>query len=702
MSTDPDGEAGQRTMRMNLGVPGTESLPVRVVRAAGAPIAVAFGFAGQTLLSRRIAGASWTLGVGVALYVVAALLLVAALRRGAARTDRAASGDGETRETGWLNAPGPKLEWGLVAAVLLAGLYLRLYRIDIIPWGLNNDEAINAIEANEIATGKPFSTVTGRGLNRETMFHYLSAFSYRHPGLALNLLRSMPAVFGLQPGLINDPMAEQVLPLRFVSIIAGTLTLLALYLFARRRFGFRVAIAAAVLLAVSPWHLLYSRAGLRAILAPLFVIVVAEVALRARETGRLADHLAWGVALGLGLWTYTSFRAVPLALLAFVVVDHLLARAGAGPRPRVSRSALAGAALAGSIFALIMALSHLSPGDFLFRGTYAIMPRGASWGLNMLSSATLLNFFPARYALIQSDAFISDGISAVYGLIGMGPETVVVAALATLGSLYAAWRAFGPPREAACALPLLCVVALVLTVGVAGPSLTRLLLGLPWLCLFAALLLWRLFDDLVALLRPVVTWLQGAAAAGIAGAVILGITGTACVEGCNQYFLKAGRSERAMEHFGLTQTIMGMFVRLLPAETDIYVLHTRRVDSLRYLSGDRPDVHLVSDPSTLDLDAIARGARTVTFVVEYARPFAEPLRYLIMRYPLGDASQVADANFYQRTGRARAPDEPDRTIFFTFTLWKDATGQTIPAPGAGPPPMPGGPPPAAPRPPSGG
>lgn len=599
---------------------------------------------------------------------------------------------------GWLRAPGPRLEWGLVAAVLLSGFYLRLYRIDLVPWGLNNDEAINAIEANEIAAGKPFSTVTAQGLNRETMFHYLGAFSYRHPGLALNLLRAMPALFGLQPGLIYDPMADQVMPLRFVSIFAGTLTLLALYLFARRLFGFRVAIAAMVLLAVSPWHLLYSRAGLRAILAPLFLLAVAGAALLARETGRLAHHLAWGLLLGLGLWTYTSFRTVPLALLAFVVVDRLRSGTVARSLLRASRPALAGIALAGSIFAMIVALSHLSPIDFLFRGTYAIMPRGASWGLNLLGSATLINLFPDRYAIIQSDAFISDGVSAVYGLIGMGPESAVVAALATLGLLYAAWRAFGPRREAACALPLLSVAALVLTVGVAGPSLTRMLLELPWLCLFAALLLWRLFDDLVGLLRPVVAWLQGAVAAGIAGAVILGLTGTACVEGYSQYFLKAGRSERAMEHFGLAQTIMGMFVRLLPAERDVYVLHTRRVDSLKYLSGDRPDVHLVSDPSTLNLDAITRGARTVTFVVEYARPFAEPLAYLIMRNPLGDASQVADANLHQRTGRAKAPDEPERPLFFTFTLWKDADGQTIPAPGEGPPPASGGPPPAAPRP----
>jgi hypothetical protein len=116
-----------------------------------------------------------------------------------------------------------------------------------------------------------------------------------------------------------------------------------------------------------------------------------------------------------------------------------------------------------------------------------------------------------------------------------------------------------------------------------------------------------------------------------------------------------------------------MFVRSLPDDRMIYVLHTLRVDTLRYLIGDRPNVHLVSDPSTLDLDGIIKMPRTATFIIEFARPFAETMRYLIMRYPLGDATQLADARL-----------DPDKIIFYTYTLWKDETGQPMPAPGAYP------------------
>jgi hypothetical protein len=199
-----------------------------------------------------------------------------------------------------------------------------------------------------------------------------------------------------------------------------------------------------------------------------------------------------------------------------------------------------------------------------------------------------------------------------------------------------------------------------------------MLLNLPWLCLAAALFADRLFEALAALRRPFTAWIGAAALAALVA--------TAAVQGYAQHFLRAGRSEQAMQHFGAPQTIMGMFVRALPAGRMVYVLHTLRVDTLKYLMGDRPDTYLISDPALLDLDAIIKMPRTVTLVIEYSRPFAEPMRYLITRYALGDVTQVADRRL-----------DPDKIIFFTFTLWKDAEGKPMTPPGSSPPPLsPGG------------
>jgi hypothetical protein len=676
----------------------------RLLRLFGVPCAALLALAGQLLLSRRGLGLYGGLLPGAGLYAAAAALLVATLAR-----LRGGSPDGPARNGTEAAAAGPirtlpaGLEWTLVALIVCGGLYLRLCHIDLIPPGLNNDEAINALEVRDIAAGRPFASLTDRGLNRETMFHYLAVFAYRSPGLGLNLLRAMPAVFGLESRLVNDPLMDLVFPLRSVAIGAGALTILALYLFARRHFGMPVALLASLFLAVSPWHLLYSRVGLRAILAPLFAVAAAGLFLTALETGRLRHHLAWGAVAGLGLWTYTSFRAIPLAFGAFLLLRRFVDRRVTGARRPSPRPLLAGAAVATLFLVLLMAWSPVGPdgkpGGFVHRalgfaerGLYAtVVTPESSRALNLLSSLTLVNYFPERYAVIQSPRFISDGVSSVYGLVGCEPETIVVAALATLGILCAGWGVLSgvagraTRSGAAVALAFLCHLSVILTVGLAGPSLTRLIVTLPWICLFAAMFAARLFAAVAAIRRPFTAW---AGAAALAGLVAL-----ACADGYGRCFLRAGRSAQAMQHFGAAQTIMGMFVRgAVPPDRLTYVLHTLRVDTLRYLMGDRTATHLVSDPRHLDLDSVIRGPRSATFIVENARPFAEALRYLITRYPQGDMTQVADARV-----------DPEAIIFYTFTLWKDESGQPISPPGSpaapalewGAPP-PGTPPPAAP------
>ncbi len=672
--------------------PITRTSRFRHVLRWSVPLAALLAIGGQFFLANR-SGTVWSsLVPGLILYLVAITLLLAGLAK------RRGERDAEAPDLPpWL--PGhlkPELEWSLVALIVLAGLFLRVHDIDVIPRGLNNDEAINAIEAEEISGGKGFATITERGLNRETMFHYLAALSYRHPQLGLNLLRAMPAVFGLEPKLINDPMMDLLFPLRAVSIAVGTLTLLALYLFARRRFGWHVGMLAMLFLAVSPWHLLYSRAGLRTILAPLFGIVAVALFLRARDSGRTVDHLAWGAVVGLGLWTYTSFRAIPIALLAFLLL-RMLGRRGEGIATRAVPSIFYGAGVSAGIGGLLWFLSGLTLRDFLFRGAYATLPPLSNWGLNLFHSLTMANYYPSRYAVIQSDEFISDGVSTTFGAIGLEPEAVVTAALATIGLIYAAWRGFGRPRHDGSALIVVCALALLLTVGWTGPSLSRMLLNLPWLCLFAALMAWRAVSDLATLRRPLGVWLGVAAVAGVA---VL-----APAQGYSNYFIRAGGSERAMEHFGATQTVMGMYARSLPEGLVLYLLHTRRVDTLRYLLGDRPDVHLLTDPSTVDIDALAQNPRSVVFVVEHVRRFAEPLQYLINRFQLlNSTASFGDGRFPDRRcarvgeGAALQVDDPcrsdtecgpggecdDRTIFWRSAIWKDETGQPIPPPGAMP------------------
>jgi hypothetical protein len=409
---------------------------------------------------------------------------------------------------------------------------------------------------------------------------------------------------------------------------------------------------------------MYSRVGLRAILAPLFAIATVAFFLRARDSGRLRDHLLWGGAMGLGFWSYTSFRAVPFAILAFVLLNRFYGGGGERPRRELLRPVLLGAGLAVAIFVLLMLLSPLTLGDFLFRGAYAVLPQSSNWVLNLFHATTILNYFPSSYAVVQSDAFISDGVSATFGAIGFEPETIILAALATLGMVYAGRRAVARPRDPRCALLLLCVGALLLTVGWMGPSLTRMLMSLPWFCLFAALFAGRVADDIARLRPPLTEW--GAMVLVIA----IGVLG--CAQAYSNYFLHAGRSERAMRYFWPRQTVMGMFVRSIPPGPIVYVLHSHGRETLTHLIGEREDVHLVTDPSTIDLEEIGQMRQSAIFVVEFSefsRPFAEALAYLVNRYGPGGVRQYADKRF-----------DPDKEIFYTYTLMKDAAGQLMAPP----------------------
>ncbi|MEE9292030.1 MAG: hypothetical protein V3U83_03775, partial [Acidobacteriota bacterium] len=190
----------------------------------GTTIAVVRALVAQTLLSNKAFGVALGIVPGVALYVVAAVIYLMS-RREKERSGAATTSGDESGGAGHT----PAWEWGLIILILLGGLYLRLYRIDAIPPGLNNDEAINALEAREIMQRDGFPTVTERGLQRESMFHYLAAISMRNGDLLSNLMVAMPAVFNLRTIAVRDPagreMLELILPLRAVSIGIGVITI---------------------------------------------------------------------------------------------------------------------------------------------------------------------------------------------------------------------------------------------------------------------------------------------------------------------------------------------------------------------------------------------------------------------------------------------------------------------------------------------
>src|SRR5262245_64235054 len=173
------------------------------LRSACVPLSVLSALAGQFILSTD-GGPYRSLLPGAALLTLGLALLVYGLIR--RRFEESEEPRGSKRTTAGPRDLPPGLEWTLVAILVLGGLYLRLYHIDIVPPGLNNDEAINALEIGDIQDGRPFATLTRRGLSRETMFHYLGAFAFRCTEIEINLIKAMPAVFGLTTKFVDVQM----------------------------------------------------------------------------------------------------------------------------------------------------------------------------------------------------------------------------------------------------------------------------------------------------------------------------------------------------------------------------------------------------------------------------------------------------------------------------------------------------------------
>jgi 4-amino-4-deoxy-L-arabinose transferase-like glycosyltransferase len=105
--------------------------------------------------------------------------------------------------------------------------------------------------------------------------------------------------------------------MRLPSAIIGVLDVWLIYFVARRLFADRVsATLAAVLLALSPAHFIFSRQALDYICPLPFVLAWLWCVVAASETGSVRMSLASGVILGLGFYSYiASWATMPLLLL---------------------------------------------------------------------------------------------------------------------------------------------------------------------------------------------------------------------------------------------------------------------------------------------------------------------------------------------------------------------------------------------------
>ena len=245
----------------------------------------------------------------------------------------------------------------IIISLLLfsAALLVRLFNLSSQPFILNGIEADIGLDALHVVEGvsrNPFGT---GWLTNPTLPLYLLAVPLRLFG---------PTVFGL----------------RFLSAVAGALTVVATFLIGQRLWSRAVGLGAAVLLLGSHFHLHFSRLGITNVWDALLILLALGLIGIAWQQETNDSRLTWllaGLAIGLNTYLYTSSHLLPIMLLALLLWTLLVDR----QRLRRQWRHLLAAALLALVVALPQMLYYRAmPGVFMERANVlGILDSQSGW-----------------------------------------------------------------------------------------------------------------------------------------------------------------------------------------------------------------------------------------------------------------------------------------------------------------------------------
>lgn len=193
----------------------------------------------------------------------------------------------------------------LLFAIFGLAAFLRIYNIANIPMGLYMDEASVAYNAYSILT-------TGKDEHGVAFPFAFQAFGEYKMPVFIYMTSASLALFGKNEFAIRIPSA-----------LFGTLTVILFYFFAneiiryeqkleeRQQEGF--ALVSTFLLAISPWHIQFSRAGFEAIVALFFYLLGAYLFLLYYRKKKIYLSFFSFFFLVASMYTYNAFRVIGFA-----------------------------------------------------------------------------------------------------------------------------------------------------------------------------------------------------------------------------------------------------------------------------------------------------------------------------------------------------------------------------------------------------
>ncbi len=261
----------------------------------------------------------------------------------------------------------------LIIILILAG-FLRFYQLTTTPPGLYPDEAMNGNNALEALRTGEFKTYYPENNGREGFF--------------INIQAAFLDSFGA-----NEPWV-----LRLPSALFGLLTVLGMFFLARELFSAQIGLLSSFLLATSVWHIIFSRIGFRAIMAPFFLVWAVYFllkALRAHSKFHILYSIFAGVLFGAGFHAYIAYRVTPVLILIIILWYWWTNKESA--RRRAILLSTFYFLLSAFIVAFPLGLYYLNhPADFLGRTAQVSVFSSPTplhdLGSNILKTAGMFNF----------------------------------------------------------------------------------------------------------------------------------------------------------------------------------------------------------------------------------------------------------------------------------------------------------------------
>lgn len=232
--------------------------------------------------------------------------------------------------------------------ILVIATFLRIWQLEQFPPGISGDEAVNGLDAIRLWTEPQIRVFLPVNTGREAMFHHFLAASISIFGNRAFSLRIWPALVGILVVAISFRWIKS--------------------LFHSSEHGLWLALLTSVFMANSLWSLQVSRIGLRGIFLLPFMLAAYYFFWEGLRQKRNTLLVWCGFFLGLGAYTYTTSRLIPLTLIFYPIYLTVLYRCYGAEEVKFSWRALLIASSVAFIIFLPLGWYFLNnPNGFLMR-----------------------------------------------------------------------------------------------------------------------------------------------------------------------------------------------------------------------------------------------------------------------------------------------------------------------------------------------